>query len=234
LRIHYFQHVPFEGLGSMEKWISSRRYPLSVTRFHKNDPLPRIGEIDWLIVMGGPMGVHDEATFPWLNREKRFIEQAIGRGKTVLGICLGAQLIASVLGAEVYPNRAGEIGWFPVVLTEEGRRCSLFRDLPPRINVLQWHNDTFDLPPGALHIAYSEACRHQAFLYGSRVLGLQFHLESGREEVKDFIRESSTDWAEGPCIQTPADILAEEGTFALANRTMEKILTRMGRRCMAE
>lgn len=110
MRIHFFQHVPFEGLGSIEPWITARRYPLSCTKLFRNELLPDMADIDWLMVMGGPMGVHDEDRLPWLAGEKRAIEEAIRQGKVVLGICLGAQLVADVLGARVYPNRSKEIG----------------------------------------------------------------------------------------------------------------------------
>ena len=104
MKIHYFQHVPFEGLGNIEDWIKSKGHTLSSTHFFKNDTLPQLSEIDWLIVMGGPMNVYEENLYPWLAAEKKFIAKAINEGLRVLGICLGAQLIAAALGAKVYPN----------------------------------------------------------------------------------------------------------------------------------
>jgi GMP synthase (glutamine-hydrolysing) len=122
MRIHYFQHVPFEGLGSIEQWIRARGYHLTATKLYQNDPMSDMESVDWFIIMGGPMGVHDEDRLSWLKSEKRLIEKAIRQRKAVLGICLGAQLIAAVLGARVYPNRFKEIGWFPIELTEAGQR----------------------------------------------------------------------------------------------------------------
>ena len=177
IRIHWFQHVPFEGLGCIEQWATEKGHALSVTRFHRDEPLPRIGEIDWLVVMGGPMNIYEESEYPWLAREKQFIGQAIRSGKVVLGICLGAQLIAGFLGARVTPNAHKEIGWFPLELTPEAVASPLFDFLPHRLTAFHWHGDTFALPRGALRIARSEACENQAFLYDGRVVGLQFHLE---------------------------------------------------------
>lgn len=227
MRIHYFQHVPFEGLGSIETWAGANRHPLTATRFYQSDPLPRIDDIDWLIVMGGPMGVYDEDQYAWLVAEKRLIEQAITRDQVVIGICLGAQLIADVLGARVYPNRVKEIGWFPIELTETGRRSPLFDFLPITLHVFHWHGDTFDLPPGAVHIAQSEACQHQAFVYRERVIGLQFHLESTPAGVEDMLRNCSGDLVAGRYIQSPQQMLQPRENFGRINEAMREILGRL-------
>ena len=114
MRAHYFQHVPYEGLGCITGWLESRAARVTGTRFFESPRLPDPAQVDFLIIMGGPMSVNDEATLPWLRAEKRFIAETIAAGKTVLGICLGAQLIASALGARVYRNPEPEIGWFPI------------------------------------------------------------------------------------------------------------------------
>jgi GMP synthase (glutamine-hydrolysing) len=227
--IHYFQHVPFEGLGTIEQWIRARRYHFTVTRFYQSDPVPDIEGAYLLIVMGGPMGVHDEDRFPWLVMEKRFIEKAMSRGKAVLGICLGAQLIADVLGAEVYPNRTKEIGWFPIELTEAGRRSPLFGFLPGRLEVFHWHGDTFDLPAGAVHIARSEACTHQAFVYNERTIGLQFHLESTIEGVEALIENCSGKLADSRYIQAPSQLKAQPKAFRVINVAMDELLSKIGK-----
>jgi GMP synthase (glutamine-hydrolysing) len=203
MKIHWFQHVSFEGLGNIEKWGLDRGHSFSVTRFFQNDALPLADEFDWLIVMGGPMGVYDEADYPWLVEEKRFIERAIKTGKPLLGICLGAQLVASALGARVFPNAQKEIGWFPINLTEEGEVSPFFDLNPSRFTVFHWHGDTFDLPPGATLLAESEACKHQAFIYGDRVLGLQFHLESTPQTVDALIQHGSRDLKASTFVQPP-------------------------------
>jgi GMP synthase (glutamine-hydrolysing) len=227
MRLHYFQHVPFEGLGCIEGWAKSERHALSLTRFFKNEPLPQLGEIDWLIVMGGPMGACDEDKYPWLAAEKLFIAKVIVAGKVVLGICLGAQLIADVLGARVYPNKFKEIGWFPIELTKEARCSSLFDFLPGQQMVFHWHGDTFDLPDGAVHIAKSDACKNQAFVYRDKVIGLQFHLELTAENVKDLLGNCSADLVEGQFIQSPGKMLQQKEVFEETNRTMETLLTRI-------
>jgi GMP synthase-like glutamine amidotransferase len=225
MRIHFFQHVPFEGLGSIEEWIRDRRHHLTGTRFFQSDPMPEIEEFDLLVIMGGPMGVHDEDRFPWLAMEKRFIEKAMNEGKAVLGICLGAQLIADVLGAKVYPNRTREIGWFPIELTAAGRRSPLFGFLPERLEVFHWHGDTFDLPTGAVHIARSEACSNQAFVHNERIIGLQFHMESTLEGVEALIENCSGELADSRYIQAPSQLKAHPKTFHVINRVMDELLS---------
>ena len=148
MRVHYFQHVPFEGLGSIAGWLESRSARVTSTRFFEDSRLPGVTDIDWLVVLGGPMSANDEETRPWLSVEKRFIAEAVAGEKVVLGICLGAQLIASALGARVYPNPQPEIGWFPIERTRPGGLA-----LPARADVFHWHGETFDLPPGALGFA---------------------------------------------------------------------------------
>jgi len=233
LRIHILQHVPFEGPDYLERWVRARRHRLTETHFYRNDPLPQVDDIDWLIVMGGPMGVHDGGEFPWLKEERLFIEHAVRREKAVLGICLGAQLVAAALGANVYRNRFSEIGWLPVELTDEGRRCAIFEGFPKHIQVFQWHNDTFDLPAGAVSIARSKGCGCQAFLYGVRVLGLQFHFELTQKGLREFLKNVPGAVPEGPYVQDPRDMILPEKNFRLANAWMNEIMTRMERRVIA-
>jgi GMP synthase-like glutamine amidotransferase len=227
MRIHYFQHVPFEGLGSIEQWIRDHRYYLTATKLYQSDPMPEMEGVDLFVIMGGPMGVHDEDRLPWLKNEKRLIEEAIRQGKAVLGICLGAQLIADVLGARVYPNRSKEIGWFPIELTEAGQRSPLFGFLPARLEVFHWHGDTFDLPAGAVHMARSEACTHQVFVYNERVIGLQFHLESTAEGVQALIENCSGELAHSSHIQAPSQLKAQPKAFSIINEAMDELLSRI-------
>jgi GMP synthase (glutamine-hydrolysing) len=227
MRIHYFQHVPFEGLGSIEQSIRHRRHHLTVTRLYQSDPMPDMEESDLLVVMGGPMGVHDEDRFPWLAMEKRIIEKAMSKGMVVLGICLGAQLIADILGAKVYPNRTREIGWFPIELTAAGRCSPLFGFLPERLKVFHWHGDTFDLPAEAVHIARSEACTHQAFVYNERTIGLQFHLECTLEGVESLIANCSGELADSRYVQAPSQLKAHAKAFRVINGSMDELLSRI-------
>jgi GMP synthase-like glutamine amidotransferase len=227
LRIHYFQHVPFEDLGIIRRWIDSHAHSLSVTQFFLNSTLPKIEEIDWLIVMGGSMGVNDEDKYPWLIKEKKFISEAILQNKRVLGICLGSQLIASALGANVYPNAQKEIGWFPVRVTPDGKSSSLFKIIPQQFNAFHWHGDTFDLPKGARWLAESEACKHQAFSIGENVLGLQFHLEIDAENIDLLIQNCGNELQESKYIQSANQLRIAEKNFAKLHSYMYKILDQM-------
>ena len=221
------QHVPFENLGSIEGWARENRHPLSLTRFFLGEILPAVGEIDWLIVMGGSMGVHDEESYPWLAEEKRFIGQAVESGKVVLGICLGAQLIADVLGARVFRNRHKEIGWFPIEMTGESRTTALFSGFPKRFEAFHWHGDTFDLPAGAVQIARSPACKNQGFMYGERVVALQFHLETTRAGAEALIQQCASEIVDAPFIQTPDIILSAESKFRGIKQKMAMMLDRL-------
>ena len=205
-------------------WADEHRVRLSATRFYRNDPIPDIDALDWLIVMGGPMGVGDEGRCPWLLDEKRFLEKALRHDKVVLGICLGAQLIAHVLGAPVKANRHREIGWFPVEKTASAGQSPLSSFLPETMTVLHWHGDTFELPEGSVHLASSRACENQAFSHGSRVIGLQFHLEMTFQGLQRLISHCSDELDDGPYVQTPEEMLSRPGHFEDANSVMRKML----------
>jgi GMP synthase-like glutamine amidotransferase len=223
VRAHYLQHVPFEGLGSIEQWLHRAGYEISVTRFHLSEELPEVGDLDLLVVMGGPMSINDVDEYPWLAAEKRFIREVIGAGVPMLGICLGAQLIASALGAKVYPNSEKEIGWFPI----QGANHSdgdPFR-FPDEIDVFHWHGETFDLPPGAVRLAQSEGCINQAFQLGANVIGLQFHLETTVDSARAIVENCRDELVEGKYIQSETDILsAPQERYESINQLMEKLL----------
>ncbi|RIK05915.1 MAG: amidotransferase [Acidobacteria bacterium] len=206
MRIHWIQHVPFEGLGSIEGWAGDRGHELVATRLWDQDPLPDPREIEFLIVMGGPMGVNDEATHNWLASEKALIGRTIESGSSVLGICLGAQLIASAMGAEVSANRQKEIGWFPVTLAATAGETELMSQVPREFKAFHWHGDTFQIPDGATHIASSAACRNQAFCINDRVLGLQFHIETLAGNVEALIENCSDELVDGEWIQSPDEM----------------------------
>lgn len=198
MRVHVLQHVYFEGLGCIGPWLEERGATVSWTRFHEQETLPELDGIDWVIALGGAMSVHDEAAHPWLVDEKRFIAQAIEHDRTVLGISLGAQLIAQALGAAVVPARAREIGWFPVF--REGAKEALL-NCPPEAEAFHWHNETFELPEGAVRLAHSKGCRNQAFRYGERVLALQFHLETTSNTASAIIANCRHELEPEPFVQ---------------------------------
>jgi GMP synthase-like glutamine amidotransferase len=227
LRIHYFQHVAFEGLGSIEEWISVSGHSLTSTRFFESAVFPEISDIDWLIIMGGPMSVHDEEHFPWLAKEKKFIRQAVDAGKTVLGICLGSQLISAVLGARVYQNKEKEIGWFDIELTPFAQSGKLFFDMGSRLKVFHWHDDTFDLPENAICIASSAGTKNQAFIYKDKVLALQFHLEPTRTSLQDMIERGRRQLTTGKYVQTEMEILNNNQLIELCRKMLFILLSRL-------
>jgi len=178
VRIQFIQHVAFEGVGAIADWAALRGHQLSGTPVYA-ESFPHPGDFEMLVVMGGPMNIYQEREFPWLAEEKRFIRAAIDDGKLVLGICLGAQLLADVLGGEVVRGEHTEIGWYPVELTGSGGDSAVFSVLPTRFETLHWHGDTFTIPPGAVRTASSVVTPNQAFEFaGGRVVALQFHLEA--------------------------------------------------------
>lgn len=226
MRVLWLQHVPFEGLGSIEKWCRDRNAAVSATRLFDGQPPPSHDDYDALIVMGGPMGVYEDAEFPWLATEKRFIAEAIAARKRTLGICLGAQLISSVLGGKVTKNREKEIGWFPIQWTDAAQAHPVFAAIPREAEVFHWHGDTFSIPPGAVALARSEGCDNQAFLFGSHVLGLQFHLETTRESAAALLANCAADLKPGRFIQQPALILKDHARFERINTMMSILLDR--------
>ena len=227
MRLHYFQHVSFEGLGSIDPWAKEMGYEITSTRLFAKDPFPNLDDIDWLIIMGGPMGIYDEDKYPWLLSEKNYIEQAVVQGKIVLGICLGAQLIADVLGAKIYPNKHKEIGWFPIQKTRETAHTRLADFLPAQIDVFHWHGDTFDIPKGAIHIAKSKACENQGFIYDDHVVALQFHLETTEQSAKELIDNCQDDIKKGPFIQSSAEILSDKKRFEKINGLISELLNHL-------
>lgn len=227
LRIHYFQHVPFEGLGSIEEWISSYGHTLTVTKFFESNSLPEISEIDWLIVMGGPMNVHDEKQFPWLAAEKKFIRQAVDAGKIVLGICLGSQLVSQALEAKVYQNKEKEIGWFDIELSPDAQSYNLFSDSGRRLKVFHWHGDTFDLPENAIRLASSEGCKNQAYIYKNKVLALQFHLEPTLNSLKQMIDNGREELITGKYVQSEKEILGNKKLIEPDREILFTILDRL-------
>ncbi len=212
-KVFVLQHVPHEPLGTLESYL--REAGLGLRRAELFRAVPE--RLPWdaaagLVVMGGPMNVDEVDQYPFLKSEVAWIQQALAKEVPVLGICLGAQLLAKSLGARVFANRVKEIGWYEIELLPAAADDPLFHGCPPRQTVFQWHGDTFDLPPGAVHLAQSPLCRHQAFRYGPSAFGLQFHAEMTGEMVYDWLGEpancgelSSLDYIDPAAIraQTP-------------------------------
>lgn len=224
MKVHVLQHVSFEGLGSIAPWLEARNAEISYSRFFEPAPpqLPSLDDTDLVIALGGPMSVNDERSYPWLAPEKSFLRRTMGRHVPLLGICLGAQLIASALGASVRPNPEREIGWFSIHSVDSDRPAFRF---PANARVFHWHGETFDLPEGAIHLARSAACEHQAFQIGANVIGLQFHLETTSETLDTLIRHSRNELVDGPFVQPEAVLRsAAAEDYARIHALMDQIL----------
>ena len=224
MRLHYFQHAPQEGPGTIEEWARKRDCPITKTSFFDGKALPKLDEIDWLVIMGGPMSVNDENVFPWLKDEKRFIKSAIDAGKTVLGFCLGSQLMANALGAKVSKNRYKEIGWYELKLTKTGRSIKALSRFPDRLIAYQWHGETFNIPKNAALAATGDVCANQAFVFGGRVIGMQFHLEVSRDDVAAWIKSGPDDLTNDKYVQTPEKMLGNEKGFTEIKKYMTMML----------
>ena len=225
-RFFSIEHVPQEGVGTISAYIRDLGGQLIRHRQYQKQPLSiSHDDYDVLVAMGGPMGVHDGDQHSWLDHELRFIREAIDQGKHVLGVCLGAQMIAKALGAEVRKNPCTEIGWFPILMEDAFLDTRLGRGLNRQVDVLHWHGDTFATPPGAMRIASSEACANQGFLYEGRVLGLQFHLEMGKEEVDVMIEHFKDELVPEKFVQDGEEIRARTAECAMpARQVMFSIL----------
>jgi len=219
MKLHYLKHVPFEGLGIIETWAEANGFEISSTRLHAGEKLPKVGSFDWLIVMGGPMGIYDHDEYPWLVAEKEFIKASIDADKTVLGICLGAQLIADVLGAKVFAGPQKEIGWFPLK-----RSAGAPQLLPEALTVFHWHGDTFEIPKGAVRLASSEACENQGFVYNHRAIGLQFHMETTPKSMEALIENCGNELVDAPHIQSAEQMRAGLPNLGKINAAMKHLL----------
>ncbi len=225
MRAHYLQHVPFESLGSIESWLSAAGYEISCSPLYESAVLPSPGDFDLLIIMGGPMSVNDETDYPWLVHEKGFISEVIESGCPVLGICLGAQLIASALGARVYAKPFMEIGWYPIEGLSSPSDDTGF-SFPSSLQVFHWHGETFDLPAGAIQLARSVGCEQQAFLIAPKVMGLQFHLETTPESARQIVSHCRDELIPSRFVQSEQEILSEDPkSYAAINKVMGELLT---------
>lgn len=232
MRIACIQNVPYEGPGAIGDWARARGHALTAVQAHAGEPLPAVDAFDLLVVMGGPMNADEDAVYPWIAPTKRLIAAGIEAGRGVLGVCLGAQFIARVLGAAVTPNAHREIGWLPV------RRCGgpdqgfPWACWPERMDVLHWHGDTFGIPSGARRLASSDACANQGLVYGPRVLGLQFHLELTPDAVRELGRRTDP-YPQGPYIQPVERIASAPDHFAAARGLLDAVLDGLAERIRA-
>jgi len=227
MRIHSLQHVSFEDIGSLLGDVQDRGYSLTTTHWYKDDTAPALDSFDMLVVMGGPMGVYDEHIHPWLAAEKDFIARAITAGKKIIGICLGAQLIAAVLGAPVTQNPYREIGWFPLRIPSTAKDHPVAKALAECAEVFHWHGDTFALPAGARLLASSEACAHQAYVIGEQIYGFQFHLETTEASAAALIQYCAEDLDKSAYVQDAEAILQDRERFLSINKAMSAVFSQI-------
>ena len=226
MRIHSLEHAAFEGPGRIADWAAERRHTLARTALHDGGALPATDAFDVLVIMGGAMSIHEHRNHPWLPAEKHFLAEAIRAGKPILGVCLGAQLLADVLGGKVFQNPVKEIGWFPVRMLD---RAAPFGAFPERLTVMHWHGDTFTIPPGARRVAESDACANQAFVHGDRVVGLQFHIELEKVGIEDLAAASLDEAGVAPFIQSREQLISPPPESDAATPALYALLDELAR-----
>ena len=207
MRIHIIQHLAHEHGASIIDWAKERHHNLSFTyTFNKGHAYPSSDEFDMVIILGGTMGAYEEDKYTWLRAEKHFIRQAIEAGKLILGICLGSQILADVLGSKVYPHDKKEIGFFPIYKTADGEMEKSLAEIPDTWTVFHWHGDTFDLPPGASHLFFSDGCKNQGFRK-DKCFGFQFHGEANAELLQAMIANERSELLKDDYVQSEDEIL---------------------------
>ncbi|WP_270169426.1 type 1 glutamine amidotransferase [Paenibacillus sp. SYP-B4298] len=225
MRLLLLKHFRFDRETAITDWAAAKGHTFALLYPPDDETYPEHDSYELLVILGGPMSVYEEKLYPWLTEEKQFVREALQRGKLVLGICFGAQMLAELLGSRVYRNAYKEIGWHKIERTTAEH--PLLSQLPQQFYSFQWHGDCFDLPEGAVRLAGSEACTNQAFAYGNRVAGLQFHLEAHPEAIGEMLSCWSSELVEAPYIQPAAHITAElarsEQSFAMLARVLDQL-----------
>ncbi|MBN2349019.1 MAG: type 1 glutamine amidotransferase [Bacteroidales bacterium] len=222
MNIHFILHESFEGPGCILDWARQKNFNISYTKVYENEEFPDPESLDWLVIMGGTANAFDRAKFLWLQPEIVFINKCISQDKIILGICLGAQLLATSMGSRVYPGQQKEIGWFPVEFkVSEDEELNF---LPAKQTVFHWHGDTFDIPEEAVHIFSSELTPNQGFIYQNRVVALQFHLEVKPEDVQLMMAGAGQELTIGEYVQTKEVILKEDRFYIQNQKFMFQLL----------
>jgi GMP synthase-like glutamine amidotransferase len=237
MRLLFIQHDPLDGPGALLEWALTHGYPTATCLICEGEPLPPLESFDLLISLGGPMGAYEEEKHPWLIAEKAYLREAVAAGKKLVGLCLGCQLLADALGGKAYRHTLKEFGWQPITLSGEGLKLlSLEKDSFSALEnhkkshflAFQWHGDTYSLPPGAVQLARSEACEQQAFLVGTQVLGLQFHLEWTEQMMREALADPGVTLSmiPSPTVQTPEEILSDLSLFESGKKRFFALMDR--------
>lgn len=238
-RVYVFQHVACEDLGTFAEVLDRRGMRTEYVRLFAGDSIgDGVATAAALVFLGGPMSVNEEHRYPYLIAEKALIRRALETDTPVLGVCLGAQLLAAAAGSRVFPGPRPEIGWTPVSLTLEGRQDPVLGGVAELASVFHWHGETFDLPPGATRLAFSALTMNQAFCLGARAYGLQFHLEVTAAMVDAWLREYARDLG-ADAATTASHVAADTLVFAkplraaaaaTMNRFLDLVFAHRGRR----
>ena len=229
MRIQLIEHDPEDfSRTNISFWAAEKGHPLNQTFICNNEALPPVDSFDWLMVMGGSQHAWDEQGNSWLQEEKAFVREALDKGKLILGICFGAQILAEALGGRIFPNEHKEIGWHDVSLNRQGRESFLFQNIPQSFVSLHWHSDHFSLPANCTRLANSKASENQAFVCNGRPLvGLQFHPEYTRDMVKYYAGEHSQDWVPDMFVSSGDEVLARTDEIPDTYWLMEALLNNM-------
>ena len=182
-----FQNEECEHLGVFSKILNENNISYQYIKLYEEEEIPNLNDYSAIIILGGPMNVYEERKYPFLKKENSSIKEALKINKPMLGICLGAQIIARAAGAKVYPAKRKEIGWFTLNLTTGGIENDVFRGLERQFTVFQWHGDTFDIPSGSIKLAKSNLFPNQAFSIGKTIYALQFHLEVTKKMILEWV-----------------------------------------------
>jgi GMP synthase-like glutamine amidotransferase len=214
MRILCLQHDPLDGPGALLEWAEAGAHEVNFCLICNEELLPSLESFDLLVSLGGPMGAYEEEKYPWLVQEKQYLREALAGGKKILGLCLGAQLLADSLGGNAFRHTCKEFGWQPIEALPEGATWFGTADT---FKAFQWHGDTYTLPPGAVQLARNQAAEQQAFLIespsGGKVLGLQFHLEWTEKMAREALADPDATPERSPFVQTPEEILSDLSLF---------------------
>jgi len=225
MKIHVLQHAEWETIGEIEKWININNYSYTVSYLYLGEKLPE-NDIDFLIIMGGPMDIYDDKNYPWLATEREYIKTMMNSDTKVLGICLGSQFIADALGSKVYKGEEKEIGFYNIRKVESH---PVTNNLPSSFSVFHWHGDTFNTPLGAINLFNSSLTKNQGFIYDDRILAIQFHLEVGHKEIESFVDNGRNELIPSKYVQRESKIMSLNYNFNKANSYLFDILDKFFR-----
>jgi GMP synthase-like glutamine amidotransferase len=224
MRIHMLEHEVGFSLNVTD-WAKKNNQPINLTDVCQMEPLPALRDFDCLIVAGGPQHAWEEEIHPWLIPEKKFIKKAVKAEKLIVGICLGAQLLAEAMGGEVFSNPHEELGWHEVTLTPEGISSAAFDKVPHRFTIFQWHSDHYSLPPGAIRLASGAVAENQAFISENRrTLGIQFHPDFNCKTIQHMVTTYNEKWPSGPFVTNRNDLIRQTGKMPEPSWLMDQLL----------